>query len=241
MGLFSDACDVCDTAPRLPKPWYEVTSTRTWMIHSKHQFAELLGHCGIHMYPDFVMKHILDIDQTDDWGDPKQITMDEGTFYGVGVIRINGICLLNGVLDAILKAFDEKSPRPSFHEVNHWPAVRIRDWGKVWTQIQRLHTPFFYRTHTKWLWYETTETAVVGDGDMQMYYQYDVGGVYGGTSVHYIIAGHACRKAGIPLPFAQAAVVYHNVDEWGLHPKGISHDLFWLRKGYLGYAQRKDW
>jgi RHS repeat-associated protein len=227
----SDVCDVC--CPSI----YQVTHSRTWTVSSKQMFADLLAHYGIEIPPGFVMEHILDINESDPWGGLREIQMDMVSFWGVDVVRINGVHILNGVLDEILKAFDEKSGQKSFHEVNQDDRTPL-DWFEVfhlWTPFRK--TPL----NTKWLWYELSyETDIVMYGHEPMEITRGVvrGGVFGESSINYLLAGHAARHYWGPrIATAGMAEGWNRI----VHGHGAGADMYWLLKGWDEYDQRKDW
>lgn len=143
--------------------------------------------------------------------------------------------MLNGALDSILKAFDKKLGQPSFHEVNQW---KDKDWTD-WQEIFWLWIPFRKTgLNTQWLWYEGTETdRILVKGD-PTYVTREVGGVYGESSINYILAGHAARQLGANLGATQLMAQLWNLSQHG-HLAG--DDVFWLTKGWQEYESRKSW
>jgi RHS repeat-associated protein len=217
---------------------YEVTYIRTWQVGSKQMFADLLVHYGVEVPADFVMENILDINESDPWGGLREIEMVMVSFWGVDVVRINGIHILNGVLDDILKAYDEKSGLNSFHEVNQDEGTPL-DWQKVFW----LWTPFRKTGgNTKWLWYELSyenDVVMTWSGEVvESWHSVVTGGVYGESSINYILAGHAARHFYGPRG-ATAAMA----EGWNrlVHGHGAGADMYWLMKGWDEYDQRKDW
>jgi len=66
----------------------------------------------------------------------------------------------------------------------------------------------------------------------------DVGGIYDDSSINYILAGHACKKLGVPLWFAVTGARLYN----RIHNKNWRiGDVCWLKKGYKEYGLRDDW
>ncbi len=201
---------------------------------------------------DFLISNIFGEDALANWGDSRTVTFQQVYYLGVPVLRVNGINLIDdSTLDRILQADDVRNVL-SFHELNQsTPPPKIpwsdfEEWWYSWKTAFAKTEPEDPSKRQKWLFYGGTEFVPIYQASPQEphlqivvgYKPQYVGGVATDSEINYIIQGHACAKAGLPLAFGLFGTAVHNAASLTLVPAA---KLFWFEKGYNEYEKRKDW